>query len=405
LLEEGHESSESAAALTTVEVTETADVEVPDGSEIVTSSSVNVLPEPTQSGSVDEAAILRHEVDEHVPAAPSEATQDNQPTVPHAIHLESGGLKTNFLAWGLAIVAFLMVVFFAFYWGTAVSPHGPASAVLWNNSSLTIFTIGVLGLITVFFIDAFITTACEKLRWRLTTRVDGARVLEFIALSPSTSWTTLFWLLCARRPHTSSNRKRSFLISFRRLSALRYARQDAHFRLLVLMSKIALGVILLINMDIETIYAKKYDNFREPGGVGTINYTHYFAENDIFNQLMSSTILGNSHSGGAGALRSIFLKPSVMMCNSTACVYEADLMRALRGWSQTRVGSFNATDDDFITFYGTPFYHIEAVGGPIHYSEPCHIYGCGNYRAIVVCSQKNESDPTWLSTRTSLKFY
>jgi len=172
----------------------------------------------------------------------------------------------------------------------------------------------------------------------------------------------------------------------------------------MLASKLALGIILLINMDIDDMYIPMSDVFKDTGGVADVNYTRLFSVWDAQEiQLFASTTLGNAHSGGAGAFRSVFLAPSSgLECIDPACGgYKADLRRGLRSWSLSKVKLFNATYADFVTHYREQFYRIEVLLAPIHYSEPCNLYGCGNYRLMVSCARNNvDDDPNWLSTRT-----
>jgi hypothetical protein len=177
-------------------------------------------------------------------------------------------------------------------------------------------------------------------------------------------------------------------------------------RILLSVMKFALGFILLLNMDIKPIYISRDASFVEPGGVLPISFDDHFTNDTLdiaVRQSIALAILGNAHSNGGSGIRSIFLqKTGSTRCDqdptARAC-YRGDLMLSLQHWNENRIASFNATREGFITYYKSPYYHIEVRLAPIHYTEPCRFYGCGSYNIRVICARKDKHDSEWLSTR------
>jgi hypothetical protein len=102
------------------------------------------------------------------------------------IDLKSLRFVPDYKSWGLIAAATASAVFAIIYWTTAVESDA-LRVVLWNSPSLTLFTIGALSLLTVSFLDTAVISACERLRWSMCSRPSGLRILDFIALSGSTS--------------------------------------------------------------------------------------------------------------------------------------------------------------------------------------------------------------------------
>src|SRR5277367_1649250 len=110
------------------------------------------------------------------------------------------------------------------YWTVAVSSPSALSKMLFplDHSSWTIFTIAVLGSVTVFLLNILITTSCENLKWRLSTRDGGVNLLDFLVLSRSTTWDSLLLLLIGRCQNVTDGAKRPLWASFKTWSLLRY---------------------------------------------------------------------------------------------------------------------------------------------------------------------------------------
>jgi len=181
-----------------------------------------------------------------------------------------------------------------------------------------------------------------------------------------------------------------------------------NIRILLSVTKFALGFILLLNMDIKTIYKSRGTSFVDRGGAIPISFNDHFTNDTLVvtvRQLLAFTILGNAHNNGGSGLRSIFLKKTgSKRCDgdptARAC-YQGDLMLSLQHWNENRIATFNTTSEEFVTYYQSPYYHLEVLLAPIHYTEPCHFYGCNGNVVQIICARNNKSESGWLSTRMS----
>lgn len=103
----------------------------------------------------------------------------------------------NYSAWGLATFSTVVAVFTVIYAWNATTVIQSLQRILWENPQTTILTINILSHITVLLLDVLISTSCENLRWMYCTRPNGLALLDFLALSGSTSVMGLFQILTA----------------------------------------------------------------------------------------------------------------------------------------------------------------------------------------------------------------
>ena len=168
-----------------------------------------------------------HSISE-VPNANNEPPQLDAPEEQTAIsdnakiQLIADGRQTSAWEWLRPLIAATsLAIFCIWYWRNTTSPSGIGLQFLWPQGSTTISTIGALGLVSVLASDPLISTARDRLRWRRAIRLEGVRILDFIVLSESVSWTTLVkWLLS---PFWSKLRRRTWpkYFSFQGLAILR----------------------------------------------------------------------------------------------------------------------------------------------------------------------------------------
>jgi hypothetical protein len=144
-------------------------------------------------GSSDAETPIKVGVPPQDPALGRLETQDDW-----TIDLKSLRFVPDYKSWALIAAATASAVLAIIYWTTAVESDA-LRVVLWNSPSLTLFTISALGLLTVSFLDTVVVAACERLRWSMCSRPSGLRILDFIALSGSTSTLGQFWLLTSPR--------------------------------------------------------------------------------------------------------------------------------------------------------------------------------------------------------------
>jgi len=144
------------------------------------------------------------------------------------LKLLSSHFSRNVDLWFAALSAIGSTAIFLMYLNGVISPRTVMTDLLKVNPEWTVFLIAVLGTITAALLNRFIFTSFEKLKWKLSLRADrGVSLLDFIALSRTTSWSTLTLLLISQRSNKPCHGTRlqifqSYLETFRLFSLLRY---------------------------------------------------------------------------------------------------------------------------------------------------------------------------------------
>jgi hypothetical protein len=120
----------------------------------------------------------------------------------------------NIELWLAGLSAIVSAAFLLMYWNGVVSPRSVMVDFLKVDPKWTLFLIVLTGNITTALLNRFIETSFEKLKWKLSLRAGGVALLEFMALSRSTSWWTLTKLLFARRSKSFNGSRLQIVMSY-----------------------------------------------------------------------------------------------------------------------------------------------------------------------------------------------
>ena len=118
----------------------------------------------------------------------------------------------------LVVSAFVssVLIISVVYWIEAL-PAG-VQALLWADSAMTIFTVGLLSYLSVSLLDTLIITSCNNLRWSLCAQQGGISLLTFTTLGDVGPLDLLWLSFISGNKHSAGVRSSHRLWALQRYS-------------------------------------------------------------------------------------------------------------------------------------------------------------------------------------------
>jgi hypothetical protein len=313
----------------------------------------------------------------------------------------------HYTVWLLALVVLAFVTFFLMYWYDLSWPHKGLMSFLRPPPNSSVFMIAAGGALTTFFLNWFMRMAFDKFRWKLAFREQGLGLVDFMALSPNTSWWTLAKLFIAYPSNPSTGTRidvfKSYLEPFRFYSGLRCDPSSPRLIVLsviLLTFTVVLTLILCFAMDVKDFYVPKGDIFPHVTGLPPINYTVYYSSStNTMKQSSASRILGQTHGGQSGVIKTLFLDPLKIsdgdcegISDAQVFCYRGNALPFLRDFSLQEIANLNATSENYIRGYRVPFYQLEIFATNNYSVNSIRIYGCGFTALAVTAQDATDSD-------------
>lgn len=158
-------------------------------------------------------------------------------------------------------------------------------------------------------------------------------------------------------------------------------------------------------MDVEKIYIRKGNLFAHPGGLIPVNFSSYEPILPATKQATAAAVLGQLHTGSGSILQMISLQQTeytpLHEDSQTGYVwsnYTGNLFPATMDYAPRDISALNATSEDFVTSYHSPYYQLQAFEATGDLNYTARIYGCGRFTFAVRAHEVNDSDYLFVCT-------